>query len=104
MPFCQNCGEKSLQKSTRNPSGESSFQTFVLRIKEETFRHKEIDATISCVIGLIVFLASFVIRLPLGSGLTNLGLMVSGLFIISISTISSQYYSSKRKNLMKTHS
>jgi len=102
MPFCQNCGEKSLQKSTRSPSGGSSFQTFVLRVKGETFRHKEIDATIGFVIGLIVFVASFVIRLPLGSGLTNLGLMVSGLFIILISTISSQYYSSKRKNLMKT--
>jgi hypothetical protein len=104
MPFCQNCGEKSLQESPYGPSGGSPFQTFVLRVKEETFRHKEIDAIISCVIGLIIFLASFVIRLPLGSGLTNLGLMVSGLLIIFISTISSQYYRSKQKNLMKTHS
>ena len=104
MPFCQNCGEKSLQESSHGPSGGSPFQTSVLRVKEETFRHKEIDAIIGCVIGLIIFLASFVIRLPLGSGLTNLGLMVSGLFIIFISTISSQYYSFKQKNLMKTHS
>lgn len=104
MPFCQNCGKKSLQESPHGPSGGSPFQTFVLRGKEEPFRHKEIDAIIGCVSGLIVFLASFVIRLPLGSGLTNLGLMVSGLFIIFISTISSQYYSFKQKNLMKTHS
>ena len=104
MPFCQNCGEKSLQESTYDPSGGPPFQTFVLRVKEETFRHKEIDTIIGFVSGLIVFLASFVVRLPLGSGLTNLGLMVSGLFIIFISAISSQYYSSKRKNLLKTHS
>ena len=102
MPFCQNCGEKSLQESKYCASCGSSFQNKIgFKVKEEisTFRHKEIEAIIGCVIGLVVFLAGFAIRLPMGSGLTNLVLMVSGFFLILISAISSQYYGSKRKNL-----
>lgn len=52
------------------------------RLKEEisTFRHKEIEAILGCVIGLVILLAGFAIRLPMGSGLTNLVLMVSEFF------------------------
>jgi divalent metal cation (Fe/Co/Zn/Cd) transporter len=67
-------------------------------------RHKETEAFVGCIVGLIVFLMGFVIRLPSGSpiaGFINFLLIISGIFIMIITAVSSQYYSNKRKNLLK---
>lgn len=66
-------------------------------------RHKETEAYIGCIMGFVIFLAGLVIRLPStsSSGMVNLILMGGGFMLIMVSGISSQYYSNKRKSLMK---
>ena len=65
-------------------------------------RHKETEAYTGCIVGFVMFLAGIVIRFPSTiTGVANLALMGGGLLLITVSGISSLYYSEKRKSLMK---
>jgi hypothetical protein len=66
-------------------------------------RHKETEAFVGCIVGVVVFIAGFMVQLPRSSpiaGITNLALLGAGLLIMIINAVFSQYYSNQRKKLM----
>jgi hypothetical protein len=65
-------------------------------------RHKETEAFVGCILGVVVFLAGFIVQLPRSSpiaGLVNVALIGAGLFMMLMMAIFSQIYSSQRKKL-----
>jgi hypothetical protein len=78
----------------------------VLREKIADLRHRETEAFVGCIVGVVVFLAGFIVQLPSGSpiaGFINFLLIAAGIFIMIIMAIFSQYYSRQRKKLMMQH-
>ena len=106
MPTCPKCGKEIPQETNYCPSCGSPLQTNKILLQEKITesRHKETEAFVGCIAGLIVLLMGFVVRLPSGSpiaGFINLILIISGILIMTIMAVFSQYYSNQRKNLLK---
>jgi len=106
MPRCPKCGEEISKETNYCPSCGSPLQTNKILLQEKItdLRRKETEAFVGCIAGLIVFLAGFIVRLPSGSpiaGFINLVLLISGIGIMILMAVFSQYYSSQRKNLLK---
>ena len=105
MPTCPKCGEEIPQETNYCPSCGSPLQTNKILLQEKIVeaRHKETEAFVGCILGVVVFLMGFVVRLPSGSpisGFINLLLIISGMFMMIIMAVFSQYYSNQRKKLM----
>jgi len=104
-PICPKCGKEIPKETNYCPSCGLPLQTkgILLQEKITDLRHREMEAFVGCIAGLIVFLMGFVVRLPSGSpiaGFINLLLIISGILTMILMAVFSQYYSNQRKNLL----
>jgi uncharacterized membrane protein YvbJ len=105
MPICPKCGKKIPQETNYCPSCGSPLQTntMILQEKIAEARHKETEAFAGCILGVIVFLMGFVVRLPSSSplaGFLNVILIISGIVTMLTMALFSHHYSNRRKKLM----
>jgi len=106
IQICPKCGKEIPKETNYCPSCGLPLQSNKILLQEKItdLRHKEMEAFVGCIVGLIVFLMAFVVRLPSSSpiaGFINFLLMVSGILIMIIMAVFSQYYSNKRKRVLK---
>jgi uncharacterized membrane protein YvbJ len=106
IQVCPKCGKEIPQKTNYCPSCGSSLQTNTIMLQEKIVeaRHKETEAFVGCILGVVVFLMGFVIRLPSSSpiaGFINFLFIILGIVMMIIMAVFSQHYSNRRKNLLK---
>jgi hypothetical protein len=104
---CPKCGNETSQETKYCPNcgcplGDSNN---LLREKIADTKHNELTATLSCGLGIALFLIGFFIQ-PTSGGLLSTGFFnfffwISGIFLMVTMAILTTYYSMQRKKLMK---
>jgi hypothetical protein len=105
---CPKCANETFQEAKYCPNCGCPLQSNnnLLREKIAETRHNEMTATLSCGVGIALFLIGFFIRPNSSGGLLSTGFFnfffwISGIALMVTMAILTTYYSMQRKKLIK---
>jgi uncharacterized membrane protein YvbJ len=109
IPICPKCWKEASQETNYCPYCGTPLNRNITLLQEKIaeLRHQETEATVAAVVGFITFMAGLIVRVPSyspyqpSSSFLNLLLLGIGFIILISMSFLSQYYSSKRKKLLK---